>query len=230
MLKHKQKKWRQIRLFIFGILIGSMVGVSVFWWLTYFNKSDWYFTKQINNWIENLFTSSAELEDDKEVKLQTSQAKKNKNNQNSIDSLDLDEYTDEFYYEGSDPIVFQDSVYVENDSNNGESSDLNSDVRKDELLLVKEFELPNNADLMIDSLMGVTSKGDEIITITVEFWKSPINYRGYKRSPLKVIVYGIKNYEKVDFKMKDGKLIMIDNKTKYLLRNTNVFIKLEPIN
>lgn len=229
MLKHKQKKWRQIRLFIFGILIGSMVGVSVFWWLMYFNKSDWYFTKQMNNWIENLFTSSADLEDNDKIALVVKD--KDKNNKNTVakDSLIEEEYADEFYYENSEPLIFEDSL-SEYDTNVSNENDNSAEVKKDELLLSKEIQLPNNTDLMLDSLMGINVKSKDFVVITVEFWKSPVNFRGYKRSPKKVVVYGVKNIENVDFKMKEGKLIMVENSRKFILRHTNAFLKLEPIN
>ncbi len=229
MLKHKQKKWRQIRLFIFGTLVGLMVGVSVFWWLTYFNKSDWYFTKKINNWVENLFSSSAELENKEAALYKTENNSNPKKNIIEEDTINLDEYSDEFFYENSEPLVFSDTTIDTSNENNQDNSTEHSDVRKDELLLVKDIVFNTDKDLLLDSLMGVTNKGQETVSVTVEFWESPINFRGYKRSPKKIIIFGAKNHENVEFKMKNGKLIMTDNNSKYLLRYSNVFLKFEPL-
>ncbi len=229
MLKHKQKKWRQIRLFIFGILIGSLVGVSIFWWISYYSHSEWFFTKKINNWIENLFSSSAELDKQKALPYPTENIANQKKNIVEEDSNSIDEYSDEFFYENSEPLVFSDTISDTSYENNQDNSTEQTNVRKDELLLVKDFLFNNDKDLLLDSLMGVTSKGQESVSVSVEFWKSPINFRGYKRSPKKIIIYGAKNHDKAEFKMSEGKLIMIDNNSKYVLRYTNVFLKLEPL-
>lgn len=228
MLKHKQKKWRQIRLFIFGILIGSMVGVSIFWWFTYFSHSDWFFTKRLNNWIENLFTSSSELDNEKTVILKTNKDANTKKNIIEEDTSELEQFSDEFYYENSEPLVFSDSTFDISDENTSDNNTNSKSVLTDELILVKEIVFNSDKDLLLDSLMGV-NKSQESISVTVEFWKSPINFRGYKRSPKKIIIFGAKNHESAEFKMKDGKLIMTDNNSKYLLRYTNVFLKFEPL-
>ncbi|MBA3900662.1 MAG: hypothetical protein H0X62_10715 [Bacteroidetes bacterium] len=73
-------------------------------------------------------------------------------------------------------------------------------VKKDELLsskIINLINLTHNQDpakLKKDSLAQISSGIKEIepvSAVTVEFWKSPINYRGYKMSRNKLIVFGL---------------------------------------
>ena len=69
MLKHKQKKWRQVRLFIIGILIGLLIGISIIWWFSYLKNANWFFTNNIVSWVTNLFSSSAENTENTDLSL-----------------------------------------------------------------------------------------------------------------------------------------------------------------
>lgn len=77
--------------------------------------------------------------------------------------------------------------------------------------------------------MGITSQNANEQKVTVEFWKSPINYRGYKRSPNKIVIYGILNFNEVQFISKDKNVYLIDNNNKYSLKLTDEFLKLKSV-
>ena len=96
-------------------------------------------------------------------------------------------------------------------------------------MAVREFEVEYNTQSLIDTLMGVNPSEENSYTLQVEFWQSPINYRGYKKSLQKLVIYGIKDVENVHFMSNNDNLIMISNDRKYLLRNSSSFTKLEPI-
>jgi hypothetical protein len=236
MLKHKQKKWRQIRMLIIGILIGLLIGVSVIWWFSYLKNANWFFTNNLVTWVSNLFSSSTEMEDNTEMSLVDNKNKKNVK-PSIIDEKVIIEDTfyeedeiDDFYYELSEPLVFEDSLAIFTNELSSEIQNKNEiTVKKDELLLKKEIVLNQHIDSKLDSLMGVTPKQTDGQKVTVEFWKSPINYRGYKRSPKKIVIYGVSNHNEAQFVSTEKNVFLIDNNKKYLLKMTDVFLKLEAI-
>ncbi len=236
MLKHKQKKWRQIRMLIIGILIGLLIGVSVIWWFSYLKNSSWFFTNNIVEWITDLFSSSAEK--DENADFSVIETKKNKKENTVIinekisieDTFYEEDEIDDFYSEISEPLVFEDSLEINIDDDFLEPKNKNEiTVIKDELLHKTEIVLQHHIDNKLDSLMGVTPRKTDGQKVTIEFWKSPINYRGYKRSPNKIVIYGAQKHEEAQIVQTEKNVFLIDNNKKYLLKMTDVFLKLEAI-
>lgn len=234
MLKHKQKKWRQIRMLIIGILIGLLIGVSVIWWFSYLKNANWFFTNNIVEWMTDLFSSSTEIGKNTDVSLINN--KNEKNIKPSIiddkviieDTFYEEDEIDDFYYELSQPLIFEDSLDIFTNELSSETQNKKEiTVKKDELLLKKEIVLNQHIDSKLDSLMGVTPKQTDGQMVTVEFWKSPINYRGYKRSPKKIVIYGVSKYNEAQFVCTEKNVFLIDNNKKYLLKMTDAFLKLE---
>lgn len=236
MLKHKQKKWRQVRLFIIGILIGLLIGISIIWWFSYLKNANWFFTNNIVSWVTNLFSSSAENTENTDFSLIEKQ--KNKKTNPTIidehiiieDTLMEEDVIDDFYDELSEPLVFEDSLEINMSEPFSETKKQNDiTIKKDELLLRKNIILNIPIDTKLDSLMGITSQNANEQKVTVEFWKSPINYRGYKRSPNKIVIYGILNFNEVQFISKNKNVYLIDNNNKYSLKLTDEFLKLKSV-
>ena len=86
------------------------------------------------------------------------------------------------------------------------SASVNSDdiiVRKDELLSTKTFEVINlnpsanrtNAkDSLLQKVSGIKDdKNNSQQFFNIELWQSPLNYKGYKMSKYKIILYGIES-------------------------------------
>lgn len=81
------------------------------------------------------------------------------------------------------------------------SENYNENVKKDELDQAKIIEVVNisyepksgNKDSLLSVISGVQidKQQGEIINLYVEFWKSPLNYKGYKLGKNKLIIYGI---------------------------------------
>lgn len=236
MLKHKQKKWRQVRLFIIGILIGLLIGISIIWWFSYLKNANWFFTNNIVSWVTNLFSSSAENTENTDFSLIEKQKYK-KTNPTIIDehiiiedTLMEEDVIDDFYDELSEPLVFEDSLEINMSEPFSETKKQNDiTIKKDELLLRKNIILNIPIDTKLDSLMGITSQNANEQKVTVEFWKSPINYRGYKRSPNKIVIYGILNFNEVQFISKNKNVYLIDNNNKYSLKLTDEFLKLKSV-
>ena len=77
-------------------------------------------------------------------------------------------------------------------------------VRKDELLSTKTMEVqnvgpavkPTAKDSLLQKVSGIKDdKNSEKQMFNVEFWSSPLNYKGYKLSKYKMVLYGISSAE-----------------------------------
>ena len=73
-------------------------------------------------------------------------------------------------------------------------------VRKDEMLESKNFavinlqeaEQTNTADSLLEKVSGIKDRKKDIVaSFKVEFWQSPINYKGYKMTKNKIVLFGM---------------------------------------
>jgi len=91
-------------------------------------------------------------------------------------------------------------------ANNNDNAD-NIQVRKDELLGSKTLEVnnfdfrvnANNKDSLLQAASGIQidKKNRKKINLAVEFWKSPLNYRGYKLFKNKLVLFGLDPLDEV---------------------------------
>ena len=59
--------------------------------------------------------------------------------------------------------------------------------------------------------------------LLIEFWKSPLNYHGYRMSANKLVIYGIEDNETPDFIFFNNSLYMDYTDNYYHLNNTEQF-------
>lgn len=112
-------------------------------------------------------------------------------------------------------------------------------VRKDELLSTKTFDVinlnplasRNNAkDSLVQKVSGI--KDDKNISqqfFNIEFWQSPLNYKGYKMSKYKIILYGIESPEGLKIFKVDDLIYLKNNSTIYKLDYSSEFKSYEHI-
>lgn len=107
-------------------------------------------------------------------------------------------------------------------------------VRKDELLSVKNVELVsigaprNSKDSVLSQLSGI--KDDEARSAyKVEFWQSPINYKGYKMTRNRVLLYGITDSEAVKLFKLDDVIYLRHGAVTYRLDHTSEFRQFEKV-
>ena len=108
-----------------------------------------------------------------------------------------------------------DSSYIKSD---------NYQVLKEELIAVKNIyvktitpiEKTSSTDSLAASLAGVTTPAAEEFFM-IEFWKTPLNSKGYKMTRSRLLIYGYP--EKAD-------LALIKRNDNYYLRNNNLVYKL----
>lgn len=91
-------------------------------------------------------------------------------------------------------------------------------IRKDELLNIRKIELYNlnpvaiksHSDSLLEKVSDLKYEGNISTkqSMQIEFWKSPLNYKGYKLSKYNVILYGLTDTQNLKIYMLDDKFYM----------------------
>ncbi|TAL62682.1 MAG: hypothetical protein EPN85_02050 [Bacteroidetes bacterium] len=111
-------------------------------------------------------------------------------------------------------------------------------VRKDEMLGSRNFEVTNlqqtevvnPSDSLLEKISGIKDgKKNVIASFKVEFWQSPINYKGYKMTKNKIVLFGISAEENLKFFHSDDALFMKQNQNYFKLYFTDEFKQFEKI-
>lgn len=120
-------------------------------------------------------------------------------------------------------------------SNN--SMQKHSHIITDKLIQVKNIILEiepqelSNARLTLDTIIGKvngSAKRPESV-FRIEFWESPINYRGYKKTRNKIVLYGISAINAASFEVHNNDIYMQYLNDYYHLIPTNDLKTLEPV-
>lgn len=110
-------------------------------------------------------------------------------------------------------------------------------VRKDELLATRQVDMANlsvNANGNDSLLQKVSGIRDDKNTVkqpmNVEFWRSPINYKGYKMAKNKIVLFGVAEQDDVKlYRLEEGHYIKLQQGV-YKIDYTNDFRQFERIN
>ncbi len=111
-------------------------------------------------------------------------------------------------------------------------------VRKDEMLGSRNFEVTNlqhnetenSSDSLLEKVSGIKDgKKNILAAFKVEFWQSPINYKGYKMSKNKIVLFGINAEENIKLFHADDAIFMKQNQNFYKLYFTDDFKQFEKI-
>ena len=104
-------------------------------------------------------------------------------------------------------------------------------VRKDELLSTKTFDVinldqpvsrANNKDSLLQKVSGIRDdRNNPKQFFNVEFWQSPLNYKGFKMSKYKIVLYGIALNDEI-------KIYKLDDVI--YLKNSSLVLKLDYAN
>ena len=150
----------------------------------------------------------------KEPSKQTKQLAENKSSQTSLLLENMPAFSKKQYIENEKTIVG--SIESINDIS----------VQKDELVYVKFI------DLDIPDINSETNHKDEYASnmlLRVEFWKSPVNFSGYKKQKNKIILYGIDDFDEVNFKFANNKLCLQYGNGFFEIEEANDFRRFCPI-
>lgn len=166
---------RKIPSFIFGVTVGLLIGAG-------------FFVFKINDVFNNLKASAKE-----EITV-IEQPVKN----NSTDEWNKKNNSERFKINFGKP---QKVNYKEIDSLIKDNSETNINVAKDEMLSVKNIKpirigiKETTNDSAAANLADVNQNNDDLFFI--EFWKTPLNSKGYRFLKNKIMLYGFQDYDNV---------------------------------
>ena len=225
-------------LFLLGLVLGLLAGASFF----IFKMDDLLKKRTVFNSskdtliIQQQVVSDAEKEKNKTDKKKQYGPKDTSQKMNSAELL-AKKYSREI------PIrkvmAEADSLLRDTSYGNPQSNADNFIVRKDELLESRNIEVTNlqsaeagNAsDSLLEKISGIKDGNKNVIaSFKVEFWQSPINYKGYKMTKNKIILFGVSTVEAVKFFHAEDTIFMKHNQNVYRMYFTDEFKQFEKVN
>ena len=211
-------KFREkIQIFVFGLSVGLLAACLFFIFKldNYFSKIDFSVLNQKKNISEEVITTKAEKEnnegkkDEKKKPIPSpSQSVGSKTNGSFVSFNNIN-----------------DSSYQESETYR---------VLKEELISVKNVyikvltpkEKIKSADSMIASLAGVTTPDDKEFFM-IEFWKTPLNSKGYKMTRNRLLIYGYNENPDVSIIKLNENYYLKNNSLVYKLSYSSEFKPLE---
>ncbi len=111
----------------------------------------------------------------------------------------------------------------------------NVTVGKDELLETRVIEIVTNKirkisaidSLLADVASVPTAASNTLHTITVEYWQSPINYKGYKMNGTKIVLFGLSPDEPLSITELNNDVFLKHGNSVYKIMLCNDFRSLE---
>lgn len=129
-------------------------------------------------------------------------------------------------------------VYEESNNNNSINEEINNYITaddddmivyRDKIVYSKYIKVKGLAEInnygidLLDSVLMNSNRSEEGDLLMIEYWQSPVNYKGYKLSYNKLIVFGVDDYEKSTVKIINGDICFFAGKACYILENTDDF-------
>jgi len=249
----KKKSRNKYGFLFFGILIGFLIGGSIVWW-NQNRGNDWVFVKKIKSFFSVLTDSGSNTDKNlSTLNISTARSKTGKtpkyttfsyqsNHSGAADSTDLSSVDqaalDEFIaaHGGNKPdsIVIDSFIRSQRNKSNSIGDEV---VMKDQMISSKSIEAKGKDNPLtaknnkLDSLLtDETGQGKLMKSIfTVEFWKSPVNYKGYKKIRNKIVLFGVYQSDAVALRFMNRLLYLNYMNDYYLIENTSEFKPLIPI-
>ena len=217
-------------LFFLGLVSGTVVGAGFFLLdlNEFFKKSKWLQTSADTETSQIVTNDNLSLTKKKDQKTDTTRSK-----MNSSDILSSK-------YSLDTPLV---TVLQESDSllKNSPSFNISSTgnenivVRKDKLLSTKVLQIestekPNEtteSDSILEKISGIKNTEHSSTFRRLEFWLSPVNYKGYKLTQNKLVLFGINPDLEIKLYNRNGKIFMKYDFSVYELNYTDDFKQFE---
>ena len=109
-------------------------------------------------------------------------------------------------------------------------------ILRDELLMVKRIKATGSADSdqekqgtdsLLTDLTAAKPSGVNHKVFQVEFWRNPVNFKGYKLVNDRLILFGLSPDQPYKLHYEEGVLFLQDQNRRYILRETNRFLSLQ---
>jgi hypothetical protein len=197
--------------FVFGVSVGLLAGVAFFMF-----KIDDYLKKINKPSIDNIKiveqTVKEDSDTDKKSKKENGDDKeKHKPSINTKNSPNIN-------YSEVDELLKEEAIKV----------------AQEELLSVKNIKVINldmrsKKDTLTGQLAGVTSS-DYPNMFFVEFWKTPLNSKGYRMTRNRVILYGLSDFSSITIYKVDDNYYLKNDDLVYKISAGTEFKPMEPVN
>ena len=191
--------------FVFGVSIGLLAGLAFFIF-----KIDDYLKKFNKPNIDNIKIVEQSVSTDKSEKKEESKSDKKKNiNTKNSPNINYSEV---------------DALLKEEDVN----------VAQEELLSVKNIKVINldtdsKRDTLTGQLAGVTN-AEYPNLFFVEFWKTPLNSKGYRMTRNRVILYGLSDFSSITIYKVDDSYYLKNDDVVYKISSGTEFKPMELVN
>lgn len=199
---------RKIPPFVFGVSIGLLVGIAFFIF-----KIDDYLKKLNKPNIDNIRISEQTLTNSKNTEVEKKENKKTKKKfeVNTTNSPEIN-------YNEIDALVKEEDITV----------------AQEELLSVKnikviDLDANSKKDTLTGQLAGVTSS-DFPNMFFVEFWKTPLNSKGYRMTRNRVILYGLSDFSSITIYKVDDNYYLKNEDVVYKISSGTEFKPMELVN
>lgn len=192
--------------FVFGVSIGLLAGIAFFIF-----KIDDYVKKFSKPSIENIkITEQTIVNNPNETKKENS-----KNNKNATINT---KNSPNINYNEVDELLNEDGIHV----------------AKEEFLSVKNIKVidldkNNKRDTLTGQLAGVTTS-DYPNMFFVEFWKTPLNSKGYRMTRNRVILYGLSDFSSITIFKVDDAFYLKNEEVVYKIASGTEFKPMELVN
>ena len=194
--------------FLSGILIGMLAGLGLsFLMMNQFNplalfNSDWQIGKR---------DTVVDMRSARPLTVKSNKSPKSVNAESELPELPIA------------PLDFADSSEESTSSKMAEASNEEIVVKRDELILTKDVQVnqftTDSKDRKRDSLIQTLQGGNPTpVPFKVEFWESPINYRGYRLLKNKVVVFGLNPTLNTSVSLLKGKYYLRHGQAVYQLQ------------
>ncbi len=205
---------------VIGVIIGIAIGAAVVWWMQNYDFKIWFTFSGKDDKNKEIVESLSESENATDNKKDKATIKFDKAKRNSDYNTQSDT-TSANYSSNSD------SMRVD------EGNDIV--IAKDEYLSTKFIEVKGNyqkntqKDNKLDSLLiNDKTKTNNSNIIKTEFWRSPINYKGYKYMNNNLVLFGIYDFDEAILEYSNNKLYLVYKNTYYLIERNSSFQSLIP--
>jgi hypothetical protein len=195
--------------FIAGIISGIILG-SVVTYITY--RYNIPVIERISYIKIPYFSSDSNSSTDKETLKHKEKRKGNKENKSVDEKINSNKQSQIFSERdtaGAADINLNNKVdsvdLIKNGNAVNDNEDNNIVVVKDQMISIKEIplskkDIQNEAEEnKVSSVLTDNNDNSPSKKLLIEFWKSPLNYKGYKMSEDKLIIYGIEDTELAKF-------------------------------
>ncbi len=199
---------------VIGIIIGIAIGSAVVWWMQNYDFKIWFTFSGKDDKSKEIVESMSDNDIVSDLKKDKSTIKYDKNKKNSGYNSQADTISDNYrsdtntvISEGSNDIVIAKDEYLAT-----------------RLIEVKGFNRNNSKDTKLDSiLINDKTKANYTNIIKTEFWRSPINYKGYKFINNNLILFGIYDFDEVILEFSANKLYMNYKNNYFYIEKTSNF-------